>query len=222
MRDRIVRLTPALGLTCALALVLSACAREPQATVGGTASGNLQETSAVAARLISPGSGTAIEGEAVDLALTAQGIRIVEPNGDVSGKTGHFRVFVDRDPTPAGAVISEDTSIVHSSDNPIHLRNLTAGKHRLVVVLGDGAHRRIGTTQAEITVEVKRRKPTATATATSTAKTSRKPTATASTCVASVVVAERKRILSTCVSSRSATAVTCSCGSQGRVKITVR
>ncbi len=39
-------------------------------------------------------------GEAVPLDIEVDGLRIVAPDGDRTGQTGHLHLFVDRAPTP--------------------------------------------------------------------------------------------------------------------------
>jgi uncharacterized protein DUF4399 len=133
-------------MACALALVLTGCGGSEKQTTTPPASPSLN--------IVSPQAGATVQGDVVVLTLAAQGLQIVKADGDTSGKSGHFHVFVDQDPPPAGAGIPKARGIVHSADNPIKLSGLTIGRHRLVAVLGDGGHRRIGTAQAETTVGV--------------------------------------------------------------------
>jgi hypothetical protein len=97
---------------------------------------------------------TSVKGNVVDLDLAATGITIVKPDGDTSGKTGHYHIFIDREPVAPGQVVAKEPGIVHSPQNPTKLTGLSVGRHRLVVVLGDGSHRRIGSSSAEATVAV--------------------------------------------------------------------
>lgn len=98
-----------------------------------------------------------VEGDSVELRLTPPaGFEIVAADGDTSGESGHYHVFVDRDPVKPGSVIPKADDIIHSTDNPITVTGLKPGRHRFVVVLGDGEHRRIGGSHGEITVEVLR------------------------------------------------------------------
>jgi hypothetical protein len=145
------------SMTVALALVLAACGNEEEAAAG------------VSLSIASPASGATVKGNVVDLDLTVRGIEIVKADGDTSGKTGHFHVFIDRDPLPAGTSIPKEPGIVHSADDPIKLTGLSVGRHRLAVVLGDGNHIRIGTVVAETTVTVEGPSVDATAPATSPA-----------------------------------------------------
>jgi hypothetical protein len=84
-----------------------------------------------------------VRGNVVTLDLEAGGIEIVPADGDTSGETGHFHVFVDREPVDEGEVIPREAGVVHSAENPVVLYGLSPGEHTLTVVLGDGAHRRL-------------------------------------------------------------------------------
>jgi hypothetical protein len=128
-----------------------------------TSTSTTASSGAIKLAIASPTPGTDVKGNVVRLSLTVSGIQIVAANGDTSGKTGHFHVFVDRDPPAAGAVIPKEKGIIHSASNPVVVPGLTLGSHRLVVVLGDGAHHRIGSVEAQTTVNVLG--PTLTATA---------------------------------------------------------
>lgn len=103
----------------------------------------------------SPASGATVEGNVVSLDLEAEGIDVVSPDGDTSGETGHFHVFVDAEPVRVGETIPRGPGIVHSADDPITLYGMTTGQHRLVVVLGDGTHQRIhGDVEEELMLTV--------------------------------------------------------------------
>lgn len=96
-----------------------------------------------------------VQGDSVELRLRPPAdFTIVAADGDTSGTSGHYHVFVDRDPVKPGAVIPKEDGIIHSTENPIVVTGLKPGRHRFVVVLGDGEHRRIGGSHGEITVEV--------------------------------------------------------------------
>ncbi len=98
--------------------------------------------------------GAKVGGYVVKLDLDVDGLRIVKADGDVSGQTGHYHVFVDKDPVAPGAVIPREAGVVHTTEDPVELPGLAAGRHRFTVVLGNGAHARIGETEAEVSVEV--------------------------------------------------------------------
>ena len=110
-----------------------------------------------------PEGGT-LTGNTVELELSGAGVRIVEPDGDTSGRTGHYVVFLDRDPVPMGDRIPEaGENVVEGFESPIELTGLTPGRHTATVVLSDGARRRIGETEARTEMTVQR--PTLAATA---------------------------------------------------------
>lgn len=96
-----------------------------------------------------------VKGNVVELEVSGAGVRIVEPNGDTSGKTAHYHVFVDRDPVELDEVIPVARDVVHAFENPVQVSGLTVGRHEVAVVLGDGNHRRMGekAATAEFTVE---------------------------------------------------------------------
>jgi hypothetical protein len=80
----------------------------------------------------------------VTIPVTVKGIEIVKADGDTSGDSGHFHVFIDREPLEVGEVIPKEAGIVHTTDQPIKVYGLTKGEHTLTVVVGDGAHKRFG------------------------------------------------------------------------------
>ena len=95
-----------------------------------------------------------VGGNVVMLDVTVDGVELVPPDGDTSGTTGHLHVFVDQPPVAPGEVIPGNTlGIIHSATSPIEVSGLDAGPHELTVVLGDGAHQRIGELEATVTVE---------------------------------------------------------------------
>ncbi len=94
-------------------------------------------------KIESPVDFATVSGGSADLKMLVNGITIVKADGDTSGKTGHFHVFIDRSPARVGEVMPVAPDIVHSAENPIHVTGLKPGKHTLTVVLGDGAHHRI-------------------------------------------------------------------------------
>jgi hypothetical protein len=108
----------------------------------------------VAVQIKSPAPGTEVKGNVVALDLSVEGVTIQPANGDTSGKTGHFHVFVDRAPVPFGQVIPKEPGIIHTSDNPVTVAGLSPGKHKLTVAVGDGAHRSISHSPAELEVTV--------------------------------------------------------------------
>lgn len=96
-----------------------------------------------------------VEGNVVSLPFEVEGVSIVAPDGDTSGETGHFHVFIDQDPPEVGEIIDRTEGIVHSADNPTRLYGLGVGEHTFAVVIGDGTHTRFGEDLVdEVTVEV--------------------------------------------------------------------
>jgi hypothetical protein len=134
------------GLIPAAFLVLAACGSESvpkQVTPQGP-------TLSIA----SPANGTSVEGNVVSLDMQATGITIVKADGDVTGKTGHYHVFIDREPVAPGTVIPKEAGIVHSAADPIVLTGLSVGAHTFTVVLGDGTHTRITDVKAQVSATV--------------------------------------------------------------------
>lgn len=84
-----------------------------------------------------------VEGNTAVLTMEVSGIGIVPADGDTSGRTGHFHVFVNTPPVQEGVVIAQGTGVTHSAANPIRVPDLPPGEHTLRVVLGDGNHARI-------------------------------------------------------------------------------
>lgn len=97
---------------------------------------------------------SAVQGNVVTLDIAVRGVAIVAADGDTSGGTGHLHVFVDRPAPPPGTAIAKEPGIIHTTDRQVTVSGLSVGTHRLSVVLGDGAHRRLGNAIAEAEVEV--------------------------------------------------------------------
>jgi hypothetical protein len=85
---------------------------------------------------------TVAAGSPVRIDLKADGVTIVAADGDTSGKTGHFHVFVDKPLPNPGDTIDKpaDGSIVHSAAAFVEIPNLAPGEHTFFVVLGNGNH----------------------------------------------------------------------------------
>lgn len=84
-----------------------------------------------------------VDGNVVTLNLQASRFKIVAPDGDTKGTTGHFHVFVDRQASAVGDVIAREPGILHSVDPVVRVYGLAVGTHQFQVVLGDGTHRRV-------------------------------------------------------------------------------
>jgi len=98
--------------------------------------------------IVAPAAGTEIRGNVVRLDITGSGITIVKADGDTSGRSGHYHVYIDREPGEPRALIPIEAGIIHTTDDPIVIPGLRVGPHRITVVYGDGAHRRLGFTEA--------------------------------------------------------------------------
>jgi hypothetical protein len=97
-----------------------------------------------------------VDGNVVTIPVTVEGVEIVKANGDTSGDSGHFHVFVDKEPVAVGEAIPKERGVVHSADNPIKVWGLEPGSHEFTVVVGDGTHRRIHEgVEDSVTVDVK-------------------------------------------------------------------
>lgn len=94
-------------------------------------------------------------GNTATLELSASGLRLVEPDGDTSGRTGHFVVFVDAEPVGVGARVEPGEGVIEAFENPVRVTGLGVGSHELAVVVADGASRRMNDHLATATVRVK-------------------------------------------------------------------
>lgn len=98
----------------------------------------------------------ALLGNVAELELSGAGVRIVEPDGDTSGHTGHYAVFVDREPVAVGEEIPQDDDDVHEvTEDEVELAGLAAGAHEVTVVIADGRNRRMGPAEADAGFTVK-------------------------------------------------------------------
>lgn len=97
----------------------------------------------------------ALAGNTVELELSGAGVEIVEPDGDVSGRTGHYAVFLDREPVAVGAEIPEAEDVFEATEDTVQLAGLASGAHDVSVVIADGNRRRMGekAVGAEFTVK---------------------------------------------------------------------
>lgn len=133
-------------------LVLAACGDSDESTT--TEATRPPQAAAASLSILGPPTGSAVKGNVVTLDIEGKGVGIVKADGDTSGRTGHYHVFIDREPVADGAPIPREAGIVHTTDDPVTLSGLAIGSHRIVVVYGNGAHVRMGSAQAETTVKV--------------------------------------------------------------------
>jgi hypothetical protein len=141
---------PFTALAAGLVLLATACGADddrPAASGPGVTASSTTTTHSASGRpsltITSPASGTTVEGNVVPLDLEAEGFSLVKADGDTSGESGHFHVFVDADPVAVGETIPRGPGIIHSAEERITLYGMSTGPHRLAVVFGDGTHRRI-------------------------------------------------------------------------------
>lgn len=99
-----------------------------------------------------PASGTHVAGNVATLHVGATGISLVAADGDRSGNTGHFAVYVDAPPVAAGDVITPGQAVITTASTEIPVAGLQVGRHMLTIVLADGSERRL--TSASATVQV--------------------------------------------------------------------
>lgn len=136
-------------LLCVIALGAPACGVTPDSEVETTGAAE-----AVSVQILAPTEGSVIRGNVVMLDLKVSGIEVRRPDGDTSGKTGHFEVFVDARPVQSGRPVPKSEGIVRGVDTLVAVPGLSVGKHNLTVVVADGAGRRLTGAQDELTVMV--------------------------------------------------------------------
>ncbi|MEK6579710.1 MAG: DUF4399 domain-containing protein [Bdellovibrionota bacterium] len=81
----------------------------------------------------------------------------LKPAGDMTKKTGHFHILIDDAVTPKKMPIPKDATHIHYGKAQTEGQlKLAPGKHKLTLLLGDGAHLSYGSKMSStITVEVK-------------------------------------------------------------------
>jgi hypothetical protein len=98
-----------------------------------------------------------VKGSTVTLTLGSAGIAIRDADGDASGHSGHYVVFVDREPPPPGTKIvtaDEADGVFHTSAKSLAIRGEETGLHQFVAVLADGTNARLGDTEARASATV--------------------------------------------------------------------
>jgi hypothetical protein len=147
-----------IGALCAALMLIGGACKNATTTSGTspspTPSVSSSPTPSPTLQLSSAPTATAVSGDTATIAMDVTGLRLVKADGDTSGTTGHFHVFIDQDPPPAGQVIPKAPGIVHTAENPVHLTGLSDGTHRITIVLGNGVHQRIGDAQVVTSVTV--------------------------------------------------------------------
>jgi hypothetical protein len=93
--------------------------------------------------IVTPRDGATVYGPDVTarLFLGAPGVEVRSADGTREQASGHYHVFVDRAPTPAGEPIpAGQPGIIHSVSPEIALRGLAPGEHTIHAVFGYGDH----------------------------------------------------------------------------------
>ncbi len=114
-------------LACLVLVTLSACAREPAASV----------------RIVTPEEGAVLSGESIVINLSAAGIDIVPADGLPTPGRAHHHVFLDVPLPAAGSPIPVDLpGVVHlgKGDSTLTLTDVAPGEHTLIAVLALGNH----------------------------------------------------------------------------------
>ena len=151
----------------AAAAVLPACGGDESAAM---AAAHLRETAGKDLKIAGIPEDGKLMGNVAKLELSGAGLDVMEPDGDTSGRTGHYVVFVDRDPVAFGAKIPEGRDVIETTEGEVTIPGFTSGSHTVYLALADGAHRRIGTKVAEAQLSVSGPTLRATANPTSPAK----------------------------------------------------
>lgn len=160
------------GILLAAALVAlgAACNKSESPTIAVPTGSPAASPAAtpVSVSITSPADGAEVGGNVVTVEMEAKGVEVKAADGDRSGKTGHYHVFVDKDPVAVGQVIPMEAGVIHSTTQPVTVPGLSIGEHTLTVVMGNGAHERLPGEAASVKVRVKG--PSAKATAPATVK----------------------------------------------------
>lgn len=133
----------------ALLVLLGACGRDNPTLEAPT-----NQAEELSVEITSPENGAQVGGNVVVLTVESEGIDITEAEDDVSGETGHYYAFIDRDPVASGETISEGPGVLQFFDDSVSIPGLSIGKHKITVVLADGSEARIGRVSAAVEVEV--------------------------------------------------------------------
>jgi hypothetical protein len=112
------------------------------------------DQSGTGAEFVTPRDGQAVTAP-VHVVMRARGARL-EPTDHIHAHAGHLHVLVDADCVASGLPIDmTEAGFFHVGSGAARTDlDLTKGRHRLCVELGDGAHVAFGRTQT-ITVVVK-------------------------------------------------------------------
>ena len=134
-----------LGTLCVTVIFIGTSCKSTQtsgSSASPSASASASATASPTLRLSTAPTATVVSGDTATIALDVSGIKIVAPDSDTSGKTGHFHVFIDKDPVPAGTLIPHAPGIVHTAatTTAIPATLLKTGNNTIWVELGYADH----------------------------------------------------------------------------------
>ncbi|HEX2063905.1 MAG TPA: hypothetical protein VHE80_05745, partial [Acidimicrobiales bacterium] len=95
------RATRTLAVMAALLLLAVACGGDDSENVADTTTTSRETNTGdrpSSVTILSPEDGAEVRGNVVSLELDADGVTIVKADGDDSGRTGHYHVFIDKEP----------------------------------------------------------------------------------------------------------------------------
>ena len=132
-----------LAASLALSLLLAACGGDaPESDMPAGMDMAMSDAPIGTVTILEPANSAAVMGTSMTVRLSVAGFPIVVA-GDMTPGTGHHHLYLDADVTditvPVPAVPG---SIVHMGNGASEytFENVTAGQHRLIAVVADGAH----------------------------------------------------------------------------------
>jgi hypothetical protein len=142
----------------AVVMALAACAKKDAAPDTTAATSPAPVAPAMAVRITSPADGDTV-GADVAITLSAQGVTIEKATGIRVEGVGHFHLFLDAPPSADNLVIPPNSpTIVHigTGDSTYSYKNLPAGAHEVIAVIGYGDHTPMATQRDTVRFVVKR------------------------------------------------------------------
>jgi hypothetical protein len=106
---------------------------------------------------VSPPAGATVAGPKVYVHVAFENLKPVAAGGIVRPGEGHAHILIDRDPVAHGQSLPTDQpNVVHLGKPPLTERSIDVGlgEHRLVAQLGNSAHKAMGASTAEVTINV--------------------------------------------------------------------
>ena len=106
-------------------------------------------------RIKSPAAGAQLAGNTVVIDLGIGHLKVARADGSRKSGVGHPVVYVDHAPVGSDEQIERRGYVINMPSTRRRLYGLTLGKHKLTVVLADGANHRVGSARASVTFTVK-------------------------------------------------------------------